>query len=141
MATQYRVPVLEQFDWQPKVKNFSTATPPVSPVKGDRYVVAAGGTGAWVGKDGQIAWYDGAAWKFDVPVEGWVVYDDSVAGLASGYMFYTGTAWAALSHEKNKDQYLDFGGANQVSAAQAKAAYDQRGEYDSGLKAILFNLP
>lgn len=141
MSTPYRVPILEQFEWQQKVKNFSTSTPPGSPAKGDRYVVKATGTGAWAGKDNQIAWYDGAAWKFDAPVEGWVAYDDSAPGTADGFMFYTGSVWAKLSHTQNTDQFLDQGGANEISAVHAKAAYDQRGEFDSALKAIVFNLP
>lgn len=38
-------------------------------------------------------------------------------------------------HEKDKDQYLDYGGANQVSASQAKSAYSQSHAHSN--KALL----
>ena len=45
------------------------ATPPGSPTNGDVYLVATSGTGAWSGKDGQIAgYYDG--WIFQTVAEG-----------------------------------------------------------------------
>ena len=45
-----------------------------------------------------------------------------------------------LEHTQNTDQYVDFGGANQVSASEIKDAYDRRGFYDADIKAILFQL-
>ncbi len=64
------------------------ATPPVSPVAGDRYIVAASATGAWTGKSGQIAFYD-QGWRFIVPSAGYevLVLDESVTYR------YNGTAW------------------------------------------------
>lgn len=64
------------------------ATPPVSPVAGDRYIVAASATGAWAGKSGQIAFYD-QGWRFITPSTGVVVY---VADEAKEYR-YNGTSW------------------------------------------------
>ena len=133
---QYRVPVLEQYEYQQAVFDKDISTPPVSPVKGDRYIVATGGTGAWAGQDGNIAWYDGAAWKFDVSVAGWQAWVNDEAKQYS----YSGTAWLAATHTQGTDQYLDFGGPNQVSAAQTREAYDKRGNFDAALKVILFNL-
>ena len=50
------------------------STPPVSPTDGDRYLVAAGGTGAWTGKGGSVAaWQDGA-WAFLAPQAGWLLW-------------------------------------------------------------------
>ncbi|MBN9309880.1 MAG: DUF2793 domain-containing protein [Devosia sp.] len=65
------------------------AAPPASPAEGDRYIVAAGPTGAWAGKAGQIAAWDGAAWLFHAPEPGWIAYlvDES------GIVVWTGTAW------------------------------------------------
>ena len=179
MSTQYRVPVLENFEWQQNVISQGLNTPPSSPVKGDRYIVGASPTGAWSGKAKNIAWYDGAAWKFDAPTAGWQSY----VTADSAYYFYTGTAWTVSgsgdmnksvydtdndgivdkaenvddgagnastaaqvkdavtkAHTQNTDQYVDFGGASQTSASQIKESYDKRGNYDSDLKAVLFNL-
>jgi hypothetical protein len=48
--------------------------PPGGPADGDRYIVASGATGAWSGKDLNIAiWQDGA-WRFYPPRDGWVAW-------------------------------------------------------------------
>jgi len=50
------------------------STPPGSPSEGDTYIVAATGTGDWVGQDNNIAVYVGAAWYFITPKIGTLVY-------------------------------------------------------------------
>jgi hypothetical protein len=51
--------------------------PPGSPTAGDRYIVGASATGAWSGKDGQIARWNGTAWEFYAPKKNWLcVVDD-----------------------------------------------------------------
>jgi hypothetical protein len=88
--SNYRVPIIDKFSWQPPVKSI-LGTEPGGPAKGDRYVVAVGATGAnWSGQDNKIAYYDGAAWQFDTPAEGWQVYSEG----ADKFYFYTGSAWA-----------------------------------------------
>lgn len=48
--------------------------PPPAPAEGDRYLVAAGATGAWNGRDGQVAaWQDGT-WMFHAPGRGWLAW-------------------------------------------------------------------
>jgi hypothetical protein len=50
------------------------AAPPAAPADGARYLVAPGATGAWVGRDGQVAaWQDGA-WAFLEPRPGWIAF-------------------------------------------------------------------
>lgn len=46
--------------------------PPASPAQGDRYLVPAGASGDWAGRDGEIAVYDMNTWGFQAPVAGWV---------------------------------------------------------------------
>jgi hypothetical protein len=82
-------------------------TVPGSPVSGDRvfiiqsYVAATGvitlGTpaGAFTGKAGQIATWNGSAWTFSVPTTGTYV---SVDTETSGFFFYSGT-WAFKQFE------------------------------------------
>jgi Protein of unknown function (DUF2793) len=67
--------------------------PPASPTEGDRYIVAAGATGAWAGNDGKLAaWQDGA-WMFYAPLEGWLAWvADEDALLA-----WDGTAWTGAA--------------------------------------------
>ncbi len=74
------------------------AAPPSSPDAGDRYIVAASPTGAWSGKAGQVAAWDGAAWLFHVPEPGWLAFVLDENGLLA----WSGTAWlttVGLDHE------------------------------------------
>jgi len=84
----YRIPVLEQFSWQPPIIQY-LSNPPGSPVKGERYLVLTTGTGVWSGHNEQIATYNGTAWIFDTPATGWCVYDQYV----SYRRVYSGSAW------------------------------------------------
>ncbi len=65
------------------------ASPPGSPSDGNRYLVAAGATGAWSGKDGKIAAYQDGAWSFHTPREGWRVWvaDEGIL------LAFDGSAW------------------------------------------------
>jgi len=67
-------------------------TPPASPVTGDRYWIGGVGTGAWAGKDYQIAEWDGSAWVFTAAVTGIAAY---VTDLALRF-FYDGTSLKVL---------------------------------------------
>lgn len=54
------------------VLSATTVAEPVSPTAGDRYIVPAAATGTnWAGQDGKVAVYDGTAWAFYAPAEGW----------------------------------------------------------------------
>ena len=90
----YRVPVLEHSEFQPTVLS-RLNTPPVGsglPVKGNRYLVTTGAGSAtpFFGKADYIAYYDGAAWQFDAPLAGMIVY----VADAFQYWSYNGTVWA-----------------------------------------------
>lgn len=63
--------------------------PPVTPTEGDRYIVAAGATGAWATYDNEVAaWQDGA-WMFYPPQEGWLCW----VGDEDVLVAWDGTAW------------------------------------------------
>ena len=74
------------------VQSPTLATPPASPTEGQRWIVAASPTGAWVSRAGQIAaWQDGA-WAFYAPLDGWTAVDVSTDILL---MFNAGTGFRA----------------------------------------------
>lgn len=73
------------------VKDRDLATPPVSPATGDTYIVAAAATGAWAGKDGQVAVWSGSAWAFYAPRLGWVAYIEDEEKLSA----YKMAGWSA----------------------------------------------
>ena len=72
-----------------------TNTPPGSPANGAAYIVTATATGAWAGKETQIAYWlsSVAAWQFIVPANGWLAWsnaDSKTYRLESG-------AWVELA--------------------------------------------
>jgi hypothetical protein len=69
-------------------------TPPVA-VVGDRYLIPAGATDAWVDKDGAVAIFDGNVWLFVMPKHGWLAFDQS----KGNYLHFDGIAWADLPKE------------------------------------------
>lgn len=82
--------------------------PPGSPSEGDRYLVAAGATGAWSGWDGDIALYAAGAWHRLQPNEGWRVWvaDEDVL------LVHDGSAWQNLTEAL---QLLTWAGAVDVA--------------------------
>ena len=58
-----KVPTLEQFAWQPPVISASTDVP-ISPSKGDRYIVPSNATGVWIGHELDIATYTDTTWEY-----------------------------------------------------------------------------
>ncbi len=78
--------------------------PPGSPASGDVYIAATGATGAWTGKDNQIAWYN-QTWKFIVPTEGltfWVRDEDKLYS-------WSGTAWTSTLEALTTPQFSRIG--------------------------------
>lgn len=69
--------------------SMTTAAPPSSPVESDSYIIPAGATGAWSGKDKQIAAFIGGGWSYVTPGEGVRLW---VNDLDAEYVF-NGTAW------------------------------------------------
>lgn len=78
-----------RFNYHLSVKDRDLAAPPAAPTSGDTYIVGPAATGAWAGKDGQVAVWDGAAWVFGVPRLGWIVYIEDEAAISA----YT-TTWS-----------------------------------------------
>ena len=86
--------VLDQLA-QAVVVDKDLTAPPGSPANGSMYIVAAGATGAWSGKAGQLAYWltSTNAWQFIVPREGFLVHVNG----EDDYYKYDGAAWAAFS--------------------------------------------
>jgi len=66
---------------------------PISPVDGDRFLVAIGAIGGWSGKDNQIAAWQDNMWEYYSPVEGWLcwVMDEDIL------LVFDGSAWVENS--------------------------------------------
>lgn len=112
---------IQGLSWQEPVINEQT-TPPGAPTAGDRYLVTATATGAWVGQEDNIAEWNGSSWDFFTPSEGWVVRNNT----SDVFRLYDGTAWGAfevnLDHgslsgllDDDHTQYLLVSGARAMS--------------------------
>ena len=66
--------------------------PPVSPVIGERHIVASGGTSEWQGHDGEIALYLDAGWVFATPQIGWRAWIEAEQAMR----IFDGSAWVAM---------------------------------------------
>lgn len=73
------------------VKDKDLTAPPGSPAQGDCYIVAAGATGTWAGKDKHLAFYMNTGWQFIAPLTGFRAY---VQDEGVDYRYVTG-AWSA----------------------------------------------
>src|SRR5687767_13645269 len=78
---------------QLSVKDRDLVVAPSAPATGDRYIVAAGATGAWAGHDGHVAAWQGGAWRFHAPQPGWRAWIEDEAGL----FVFDGDAWTAVA--------------------------------------------
>jgi hypothetical protein len=63
--------------------------PPSSPADGDTYLIATGGTGVWLGQDGNVAYSADGAWRFYPPFAGLVAYVTAESKL----IVWSGSAW------------------------------------------------
>ena len=73
------------------VEGAPLAEPPAAPVGGACWLVAAGATGAWAGRDGSLAAWTSGGWRFVAPQPGMCVWDKQ-----AGYpRRWTGAAWNA----------------------------------------------
>lgn len=82
-------------EWQDSVLS-RLATPPGSPVSGDRHLIIATATGVWAGKEDQIAEWSGSAWTYTTPSTGMaILVDDEPTKL---WIFGT-TTWGSKSFE------------------------------------------
>lgn len=72
-----------------------TNTPPGSPANEALYIITATATGAWAGKENQLAYWltSASAWTYIVPREGFLIHvnDEDL------FYKYDGSAWASFS--------------------------------------------
>ncbi len=74
---------------QLRVVSSALTVPPVAPVDGEAYVVAAAATGDWASHDGEIALWANGGWEFITPRIGWKLWDEATGQRA----VYDGQSW------------------------------------------------
>lgn len=74
------------------VLDLTRTAPPADPAEGDRHIVAAGASGAWLGADHAIATREDGAWRLQTPQIGWIAWS-----IADDVVFvWDGTEWRDL---------------------------------------------
>ena len=92
---------------QLSLAGIGTVTPPAVPAAGETHVAGTGAEGAWAGHDGEIASFDGSAWVFVTPGEGWRAWD-----VGSGLLHvHAGGAWTPVRGETQNLDGLGIGTA------------------------------
>lgn len=69
--------------------SMALSAPPGSPAEGALYVVKATGSGAWLGQDGNLAYFINGGWLFITPLNGLTLYDLSQSLLVT----YSSGSW------------------------------------------------
>jgi hypothetical protein len=119
------------------------ASPPAAPADGDRYIVAAPGSGAWTGKEGWIAaWQDGI-WSFFSPRAGWLAWILDETAL----VYWTGSAWIEVASAMAAFHNLSLlgvgttaDGENPFAAKLNKALWTARRNDDGGNGDLRYTL-
>jgi len=77
------------------VESLASTVPPAVPETGEMHGIGAGASGAWSGRDGELAIWEGTAWLFLQPAEGWRAWDQAEGALR----LRVDNAWQALTVE------------------------------------------
>lgn len=73
----------------PSIVGPAMTTPPPNPASDACFLVAANATGAWQGRDGQIACSGAGGWLFFAPSPGMTIWDQT----ADSFGFFDGVSW------------------------------------------------
>lgn len=72
------------------VEGAPAGTPPEATSEGQSWIVGAGATDAWAGRDESLATWTAGGWRFAAPVPGMLAWNKA-AGL---WLHWDGTAWS-----------------------------------------------
>lgn len=106
--------------------------PPAEPAEGDRYIIASPATGAWEGREGEIAAFQDGAWNFLSPRPGWRAWIVDEQAL----LVWDGSSWIDILKQIQHVELLGIGteaDAQNVFAAKLnKALWAARIEAEGG---------
>lgn len=71
---------------------------PITPLSGERHIVANQATGQWAGKEGMIAFFIDDGWSFVAVAKGWLAYVEDEGRL----LVFNGTEWEVTGSVPDK---------------------------------------
>ncbi len=105
----------------------SLAAPPATAAEGDRYIPAAGATGAWAGKDGAIALFRDGHWVFYAAKTGWTAWVSD----ENATVVWNGSMWAAAAGNNNPTPLVGINATadatNRLSLSSPAALFNHNG--------------
>ena len=116
---------------QLSVVSTAVVAPPAAPVAGARYLVPAAATGLWQGQTGRIASWNGFEWRFLVPREGWLLWDQA----NSRQIIFSGGSWDPLASSAPIQNVPMIGinatadTANRLSVAAPSSLFNHSGDH------------
>jgi len=99
---------LNGLDWQESVKSKTLAVAPSNPSAGDRYIVASGASGVWIGQDNNIAEWSGTVWNYITPDEGTATW---IEDLDVNYT-WNGSSWVTFGSTQDHGGLASLQGGN-----------------------------
>lgn len=123
---------LQGLDWQESVIDKDLVTAPGSPSTGDRYIIAGLGGGWSGGTIDDIAEWNGTAWEFTTPNEG---YTCRVEDENKNYQ-YSGSAWALWETTQDHGNLVGLGDDDHSIYLLAGGSRAMSGDLDMGTNAI-----
>jgi len=105
--------------------------PPAEPVAGQSFIIGAAASGAWTGRDGELASWTGAGWRYATPAEGWRLWDRASAGI----FVFQGGKWTALLATLGALQNLPLLGVNTSADANNRLAVRANAVLLTGLES------
>ncbi|MCV6576260.1 MAG: DUF2793 domain-containing protein [Cohaesibacter sp.] len=112
------------------VKSITQTSAPSNPTSGDRYIVASGATGAWAGKDNQIAAYQDGAWTFFAANNGWVAFveaDDKLYAWKDDSWIVAGGEVKALQNATHIGVQTTADDTNRLSVSSEASLFNHAG--------------
>jgi hypothetical protein len=128
---QYVDSVAQGLNWQEPVID-ELNDPPGSPSTGDRYLIDDAPTGDWSGHPNEIAEWDGSAWEFFTPSEGWAVFIEDVDLLK---VFQSGD-WVAFGSAIDHGNLAGLGDDDHTQYLLVDGTRAMSGALDMGSNAI-----
>lgn len=103
---------------QLRVVSGALSSPPGTALDGEAYIVPVGATGAWAGRDAEVALFANGGWVFLQPKEGWRAWNEALGDA----QVYIGGAWVSGAQALSPGGAATIGRVIEIDHGVASAA-------------------